>query len=268
MRRGRFDARLRSVAARALIVAVLCAGLPNTLVAGGAPIVAAASDLKFALDEIAAEFGKQTGQGVNVVYGASGNLTRQLTEGAPYELFLSADEGFIYRLADAGLVRDRGVLYAVGRLVIFAPRGSPLTVDPELNGLRDLVARGALTRFAIANPQHAPYGRAAEAALRAKGLWQSVEPRLVLGESVAQAAQFATMGDAVGGLLAHSLVLAPPLRAKGTYALLPEALHPPLRQRMVLTLGAGAVAERFFAFLQQPPARAILAKYGFSLPHD
>ena len=99
-------------------------------------------------------------------------------------------------------------------------------------------------------------------------LWLSVQARLVFGENVAQAAQFATTGDAVGGLLAHSLVLAPPLQAKGTYALLPEALHPPLRQRMVLTRRAGAVAQRFFAFLQQPGTRAILARYGFSVPQN
>jgi molybdate transport system substrate-binding protein len=150
--------------------------------------------------------------------------------------------------------------------VIFAPTGSPLAVDEHLNGLRDLLTRGGVTRLAIANPEHAPYGRAAEAALRAKGLWEAVQPRLVLGENISQAAQFATTGNAVGGLLAYSLVLAPPLREKGTFALLPEALHPPLRQRMVLTKRAGAIAQRFYDFLQQPAARTILKTFGFALP--
>jgi molybdate transport system substrate-binding protein len=230
------------------------------------PIVAAASDLKFVLEAVASDFTAQTGERVELVFGSSGNLTRQLTDGAPYELFLSADEGFIDKLADAGIARDRGVLYGIGRLVIFAPRGSPLRVDEQLNGLRDLLARGDVTRFAIANPEHAPYGRAAEAVLRAKGLWDAIQPRLVLGENVTQATQFAATGDAVGGLIAYALVLAPPVRDKGTFALVPEALHPPLRQRMALTKRAGAIAERFYAFLQQPTARTILTKYGFARP--
>jgi molybdate transport system substrate-binding protein len=246
-----------------LLLALACGVIPAGLRAERPPVIAAASDLKFALEDVAAEFTRKTGERVELVFGSSGNLTRQLLDGAPYELFLSADEGFIFKLADAGVTRDRGVLYGIGRLVIFAPRGSPLTVDPQLNGLRDLLAHGGVTRFAIANPQHAPYGRAAEAALRAKGLWDAIQPRLVLGENIAQAAQFATTGDAVGGLLSHSLVLAAPMRGKGTYEVLPETLHPPLRQRMALTTKAGAVAERFYDFIQQPDARTILTRYGF-----
>ena len=138
------------------------------------PVVAAASDLKFALEEVAKAFTKDTGTRVELVFGSSGTLTRQLTDGAPFELFMSADEAFVFKLADAGLTRDRGALYAVGRLVLFAPHGSLLKVDEELNGLRTLVASGGLKRFAIANPAHAPYGRAAEAVLRAKGLWLSL----------------------------------------------------------------------------------------------
>jgi molybdate transport system substrate-binding protein len=233
-----------------------------------APVVAAASDLKFALDSIAQQFTADSRAHVDVVFGSSGILTRQVMDGAPFELLLSADEAFVERLADAGLTRDRGVLYAVGRIVIFAPHGSPLTVDDRLDGLRSLLARGGVTRFAIANPEHAPYGRAAEAALRAKGLWESLQPAVVLGENIAQAAQFATTGHAVGGLLAYSLVLAPPLSERGTYALLPESLHPPLRQRMVLLKQAGETAERFYRYLQQPRAREILRRYGFAVPNN
>ena len=268
MRPARLNPRTGWPGVRLLLVALACGAVPATLVAQHPPAIAAASDLKFALEEVAAAFTRQTGARVELVFGSSGNLTRQLLDGAPYELFLSADEAFVDKLADAGVMRDRGVLYGIGRLVIFAPGGSPLTVDAELNGLRDLLARGAVTRFAIANPQHAPYGRAAEAALRATGLWESIQPRLVLGENINQAAQFATSGDAVGGLLAYSLVLAPAMRGKGTYALLPEALHPPLRQRMVLTKRAAGVARRFYAFLQQPAARTILTQYGFALPQN
>lgn len=232
------------------------------------PAVAAAANLKFALEKIGRQFAAQQGEGVSLIFGSSGNLTRQILDGAPFELFLSADEAFVTKLADARLTRDRGVLYALGRLVIFAPEGSPLETDAELEGLRALLARGGSHRFAIANPEHAPYGRAAEAVLRAKGLWAPLQPSLVLGENIAQAAQFATTGNAVGGLLAYSTVLAPPLAGKGTYALLPEADQPPLRQRMVLLERAGPVAERFYRYLQASEARDVLRRYGFALPGD
>ncbi len=230
------------------------------------PTVAAASDLQFALEAISRAFTADTGERVALVFGSSGNLTRQVMNGAPFELFLSADEAFVEKLADGGFARDRGTLYAIGRIVIFAPRGSPLAVDERLEGLRALLARNSKVRFAIANPEHAPYGRAAEAALRAQGLWETVQPALVLGESISQAAQFARTGGAAGGILAYSLVLAPPFSNQGTYALLPETLHRPLRQRMVLLKRAGATAERFYHYLQRPEARQLFTRYGFALP--
>jgi molybdate transport system substrate-binding protein len=232
------------------------------------PTVAAASDLQFALEAVARRFTTETGERVALVFGSSGNLARQITEGAPFELFLSADESFVAKLAGAGLTRDAGALYAVGRIVLFAPAGSPLAVDESLAGLGRLVAAGGVKRFAIANPEHAPYGRAAEAALRARNLWQALQPALVLGENVSQAAQFAVAGDAVGGILAYSLVLAPPLRDRGVFALLPESLHAPLRQRMVLLKRAGATAERFYQYLRQPAARETLRQFGFAAPAE
>jgi molybdate transport system substrate-binding protein len=231
-----------------------------------APVVAAASDLKFALDEVASRFAAERHERVELVFGSSGLLARQIQDGAPFELFLSADEDFVNQLSDAGLARDRGVLYGLGRIVLFAPRGSPLAVDPELRGLRALLARGAVTKFTIANPIHAPYGRAAEAVLRKRALWEPLQPSLVLGDNVAQAAQFATTGNAVGGILAYSLVLAPPLRDQGRYALISDSDHPPLRQRMVLLKRASPTAEHFYQYLQTPAARAILRRFGFSLP--
>jgi len=229
-------------------------------------VVAAASDLNFVLNDIAAAFTRETGERVDLVFGSSGTLTRQMLDGAPFELFLSADEAFIDTLTTAGLTRDRGELYAVGRLVLFAPTGSPLDPRQGLDGLARLVAAGRVSRFAIANPAHAPYGRAAEAALRGHGLWAALEPHLVLGENVSQAAQFATTGNAVGGIIAYSLALAPNLTGRGTYALIPAAAHAPLRQRMVRLTRASPVAERFYAFLQTAPARATFEKFGFTLP--
>jgi molybdate transport system substrate-binding protein len=249
------------------VLAAASVGCASEVAAQRAPTIAAASDLRFALESIARDFTTQSGDRVELIFGSSGNLTRQLIDGAPFELFLSADEAFVDKLADAGLTRDRGVLYAVGRLVIFAPHGSPLAVDERLDGLRALLSKGGVGRFAIANPEHAPYGRAAAAALRTQGLWERLQPALVLGENITQAAQFAKTGNAVGGILAYSLVVAPPLSEQGTYALLPESLHPPLRQRMVLLKRTSATAERFYQYLQQPAARDILRRYGFAVPN-
>ncbi|MCA1586692.1 MAG: molybdate ABC transporter substrate-binding protein [Acidobacteria bacterium] len=245
--------------------------LLSVLVAGGerapaSPSVAAASDLSFALKEIADRFAQQTGERVELVFGSSGTLTRQLQDGAPFELFLSADESFVKQLATAGLTRDEGVLYAVGRIVLFAPTGSPLVAADGLDGVARLVATGRLTRFAIANPAHAPYGRAAEDALRRRGLWEKLQPALVLGDNVSQAAQFATSGNAVGGIIAYSLALSPALANRGTFMLIPETNHAPLRQRMVLLKRAGPVAERFYRYLQQAEARTTLQRFGFALP--
>jgi molybdate transport system substrate-binding protein len=251
-----------------VIVAAVLLGCTVNVAAQRAPSVAAASDLRFALEAIAANFTKQSRERVELVFGSSGTLTRQLLDGAPFELFLSADEALVDKLVQAGLTRDRGALYAIGRLVIFAPHGSPLAVDEDLNGLRTLLAKGAVGRFAIANPEHAPYGFAAEAALRKQGLWDGLKPALVLGENIGQAAQFATTGNAVGGILAYSLVVSGPLREQGRYALVTESLHPPLRQRMVLLKQASATVDRFYQYLQQPAARNVLRQYGFVVPSN
>jgi molybdate transport system substrate-binding protein len=181
-------------------------------------------------------------------------------------MFLAADEEFPNQLSAAGLTRDAGAVYAVGRLVLFAPKGSPLGVDERLEGLGRLVKAGRVGRFAIANPELAPYGRAAEAVLRKRGLLDAIRPRLVLGDTIAQAAQFATTGNAVGGLIAYSLVLGTGIADRGTYAVIPHTDHPPLRQRMVLLKRAGPLAQRFYDYVQGPAARAILQKHGFAVP--
>ncbi|WP_291993354.1 molybdate ABC transporter substrate-binding protein [Candidatus Accumulibacter sp. ACC003] len=228
--------------------------------------VAAAADLKFALAEIAANYEKKTGRKVIVSFGSSGNFARQIPQGAPFEIFMSADEEYIFRLAEQGLLRDDGHLYAIGRIALLAARGSSLAVDGELRGLAAALADGRLQRLAIANPQHAPYGRAARAALEHAGLWQALQGKLVVGENVAQAAQFALSGSAQGGIVAWSLVKAPELARLGVAVLIPASWHPPLRQRMALTRRAGSDASDFYAYLQQAAARAIFERYGFALP--
>jgi molybdate transport system substrate-binding protein len=231
-----------------------------------APKIAAAASLNFALTEIAERFAAAQGAKVELVFGASGALTRQIQDGAPFEMFLAADEEFPQKLTAAGLTRGAGAVYAVGRLVVFAPRGSPLAVDARLDGLARMVKDGRIGRFAIANPEVAPYGRAAEAVLRRRGLLEAVRPHLVLGDSISQAAQFATTGNTIGGLLAYSLVLAPGFADRGRYALVPDEDYPPLRQRMVLLERAGPVAARFFDFVRGDTARAILRRHGFTVP--
>ena len=254
------------VAGRAFAFALLAWTAASAAAAQRAPTIAAAANLNFALTEIAKQFEQTRGARVELVFGASGTLTRQIQDGAPFEMFLAADEEFPNRLSAAGLTRDAGEVYAVGRLVIFAPKASPLTVDERLDGLARLVKTGKISRFAIANPEVAPYGRAAEAVLRKHGLWDALRSNLVLGDSITQAAQFAITGNAVGGLIAYSLVLSPGFADRGSYAVIPDADYPPLRQRMVLLKRAGAVAAQFYAYLRGESARAILRKHGFAVP--
>lgn len=249
-----------------LMLLVAMALLPAHAFAADEPAIAAASDLKFAMAEIADAFRRDTGLTVRIAIGASGNFTQQIENGAPFELFLSADEAYVERLAAKGRARDAGVLYAVGRLVLFVPKGSPLKADATLADLKAALADGRLKRFAIANPEHAPYGRAARDALQRAGLWDAIIPRLVLGENAAQAMQFAASGASQGGIVPHALALAPDVATLGTAVALPEAWHRPLRQRMVLLQGAGATAQALYDYLQQPAAKAILARYGFELP--
>jgi molybdate transport system substrate-binding protein len=253
-------------ACRFLSIVLAWAAFAASMPAQKPPAIAAAANLNFALTEIAEQFARDGGSHVELVFGASGTLTRQIQDGAPFELFLAADEEFPNHLAAAGLTRDAGVVYAIGRLVVFAPTGSPLAVDERLDGLARLAKAGGVTRFAIANPDVAPYGKAAEAVLRKRGLWDVIRPRLVLGDTIAQAAQFATTGNAVGGLIAYSLVLAPGFSDRGTYAIVPDADHPPLRQRMILLKRASPAAARFYTYLQGEAARAIFRKHGYAVP--
>lgn len=228
--------------------------------------IAAAANLQVALTDIADEFTRVTGDRVELVFGSSGLLTRQIQEGAPFEMFLAADEESVARLNDAGLTRDAGVPYAIGRIAFFAPRAGPFRPADGFEGLKRLTAAGPLPPFAIANPEHAPYGRAAEEALRAHGLWDVMRPSLVLGENVAQAARFATTGDAIGGIIAYPLVLTPALQERVEYALIDQTDHAPITQRMALLKNAGALAQRFYEYLQTDATRAALERHGFASP--
>ncbi len=245
---------------------------PDMTRADEAPIIAAASDLQFALSDIADNFTATTGQRVRLNFGSSGNFRRQIALGAPFELYLSADEDYVYTLHREGHTRDRGDLYAIGRVAIIAPKNNnkdnSAIIDASLTGLSQQLANNTLGRFAIANPEHAPYGVAAKQVLQSLGLWTAIEPRLILGENVSQAAQFALSGNTAGGIVAYSLALAPPLRERSQHALIPAQYHEPLRQRMVLLKNAGETACVFYDYLQQDAARQVFNRYGFILPDE
>ncbi|MCC6008182.1 MAG: molybdate ABC transporter substrate-binding protein, partial [Rhodobacteraceae bacterium] len=180
--------------ARRYLVAAISSLILTAASAGArddAPVVAAASDLQFAVAEIAEAFAAETGMRVRLSMGSTGNFARQIREGAPFQIFMAADEQFIFDLARDGFTRDEGDLYAIGRIVVTVPPNSTLAPDGSLESLRQALAEGRITRFAIANPDHAPYGMRAREALQHAGLWEDIQPFLVLGENVSQAAQFA-----------------------------------------------------------------------------
>jgi molybdate transport system substrate-binding protein len=227
-----------------------------------APVrIAAASDLSFALAELAQQY-QSGGRRIQLSLGSSGQFAQQIRHGLPVDIYMSADEAFVFQLADAGLTRDRGALYALGRIAAVVAAASPLTLDPALQGLR--AAGSGISSFAIANPEHAPYGRASREALERLGLWQWAKPKLVLGENIAQATQFVTSGAAQAGITALSLARAPEVSRLVRHVVLPDSLHAPLRQRMVLMKSARAQAGDFYDFLQTAAARAVLRRYGFS----
>lgn len=258
---------LRGLAAPWLAAAGLAPWLagaqaPSTAVA----TVAAAADLKFALEEVAHQYQTATGQSLKLVFGSSGQFYAQILQGAPFHLFMSADEDFVFKLAEAGKTVDRGRIYGHGRIGLLVPNGSPLKADGELRDLAAALRDGRLQRLAIANPQHAPYGMRAREALQHAGLWPAIEPRLVLGENISQAAQFATSGSAQAGIVAQSLALAPAVARRAEFALIPEAWHRRLAQRMVLIKGAPPAARAFHDHLATPQAQAIMRRYGFEMP--
>jgi molybdate transport system substrate-binding protein len=252
------------------LAAPLPALAPGRAVAQAPATVAAAANVKPAIEELAAQFERAGGGALRRVFGSSGNFVAQILQGAPFHLFVSADEETVFRVAEAGRTlggaADRGRVYALGRLALLAPHGSPLPVDAELRGLGAALRDGRVSRLAIANPEHAPYGQRAREALQHAGLWDLARPRLVIAENVSQAVQFALSGSAQGGLVAHSLTLVPAVAAAGTAALVPAAFHAPLTQRLALLQGAPAAARAFHDFVLAPAAHAVWRRHGYTPP--
>ena len=246
-----------------IFVCLFAAG--QTARAGEKITIAAAADLKFALDEIVVLFSKaRPADRVETIYGSSGKFQTQIRQGAPFDLYFSADIAYPRALRAEGFAASEVQPYAVGRIVLWSP-----SRDAAKMTLADL-ADPAIRKIAIANPKHAPYGKRAEEALRAAGMWEKVEARLVYGENVAQAAQFVQTGNAQAGIVALSLALSPELAKQGSYALIPDKLHQPLEQGFIVTKRAAGnpLAREFARFMADREARAVMARYGFVLPGE
>lgn len=250
--------------------AVLAAALVSNLrAADPAPAaeltVAAAADLKFAFVDLVKKFNEQNPTiKVQAVFGSSGNFFSQIQNGAPFDLFFSADVDYPKKLAEAGLAVDEVFLYSVGQLVLWTPKGSPL--DVEKNGIAALL-NPAVHKIAIANPEHAPYGRAAVAALKSLNVYDQIQPKLVLGSNIAQTAQFVQSGAADIGVLALSLALAPEMK-EGAYWRVPLDAYPKIEQGGTILKSSKNVdaARAFRDFFLSPEGREILARFGFILP--
>ncbi len=229
--------------------------------------VAAAADLKFALDDLLADFHReQPDIHVEVSYGSSGNFFAQLSNKAPFDIFFSADVEYPRRLVEKGLAaKEDEFLYAVGHLVVWVPRESSLDLDRR--GIRALLDAG-VRKVAIANPRHAPYGRAAEAALKKLGVYDEIKSKIVQGDNVAQAAQFVETGAADAGVIALSLALSPPMRQKGRYWEVPLDAYPRLEQGGIILSWARdrQAAETLRDFVGGPEGKAVLNRFGFFLP--
>lgn len=227
--------------------------------------VAAAADLKYAMDEIISEYKKNShGDEIEVIYGSSGKFHTQIQQGAPYDLFFSADIAYPRELRQNGLAASEVTPYAFGRIVLWSA-----TTDAAKLTLQSLTDT-QFVRIAIANPKHAPYGKRAEEALRASGLWDKIESKLIYGDNIAHTAQFVQTENAQVGIIALSLAVNQELAKKGGYWLIPDNLHEPLEQGFIITKRAADsfLAKKFAAYMAGKDARAVMVRYGFVLPGE
>jgi len=237
--------------------------------AEGALSVAAAADLRFALDDIITAFEiAHPNTKVQTSYGSSGNFYSQMSQGAPFDIFFSADVFYPQKLIEAGLgVVDSKFSYAIGRLVIWVPITS--TIDPGKLGVKALKHK-SVRKIAIANPEHAPYGKAAMAAMQKLGVYDSIKDKLVFGENISQTAQFVESGSAEIGIIAMSLAISPTLKDKGRYWEVPVDSYPRLEQGGVILRRSAntALAQDFRAFVLGKAGKAVLRRYGFFMPGE
>ncbi len=250
-----------------LICCLLLASQLSGIAAAQELRVAAAADLQFVFQEVSVRFQKETGHAVKLTFGSSGNFFSQIQNGAPFDVFFSADVDYPARLEAAGLV-EPGTLsrYATGRIALWVRKGSPIDINQGVQTLADARVR----KIAIANPEHAPYGRAAVAALQHEKIYDKVRDRLVLGENIAQAAQFVESSNADFGILALSLVLAPPLKSEGRYYEIPASFYPAIDQAVVILKSSNQkdIARQFLSFLKHPEIAEFMRSNGLTVPES
>lgn len=251
-----------------ILIALLLSVVPSgaSLAAAEEITIAAASDLNFAFKDLVAEFEKATGTHVKLSLGSSGNFYSQIQNGAPFDLYFSADIGYPRKLEEAGLTVPGSLYrYAVGRIVIWTGSQSNISLTKGFDALRE----PGIKKIAIANPKHAPYGRAAVAAMEHFKVYDQIKDKLILGENISQAAQFIESGACDIGVIALSLALAPTMKARGTYWEVPAGAHPPLEQGAVILKSSTrqGAARQFLEFMKGVPGQEIMQRYGFTLPN-
>ncbi|MGH9773529.1 MAG: molybdate ABC transporter substrate-binding protein [Candidatus Acidiferrales bacterium] len=262
---------------RTLILALACFALSPAFAGHGSTgqtnvgrslRIAAAADLRYAFEELRVKFEKKTGIDIVLTYGSSGDFYSQLAEGAPFDLFFSADLEYAKKL-DAQQLTEPGSLdrYAIGRIVLWIPENSPIDVARlQMNALLDPSVR----KIAVANPEHAPYGRAAVAAIKHSGLYEKISDKFVFGENISQTAQFVESGNAQIGVIALSLAVAPAMQGKGAYWKIPGDFYEPIQQGAVIMKSSPnkASARAFLDFLQSADGKEAMRRYGFEIPGD
>lgn len=227
--------------------------------------VAAASDLQSAMEDITARFQKETGKTVKVIYGSSGNFLQQIQNGAPFDMFFSANQDYPKKLEADGLTEaDSFYKYATGKIVVWVPNDSKLDISSGLPSLTN----SAVKKVAIANPAHAPYGKAAVAAMKSEDVYEKLAGRLVMGENISQTASFAQTGSVDAGIIALSLALSPNLKDKGRYAEIPTKDYPPIEQACVILKSSQHkdTAKAFLSFIKSSGVAELFRAYGFSVP--
>jgi molybdate transport system substrate-binding protein len=245
-------------------VFILMITLTGDAVAAQEITVAAAADLQFAMQEVAARFQKQTGRTVKVIYGSSGNFFQQIQNGAPFDVFFSANLDYPKKLESAGLTAPGSYYqYAKGKIVIWVPNDSKIDLNLGLKALLDQNVK----KIAIANPLHAPYGQAAVSAMQKQGIYQTVKEKFVLGENISQTASFIMSGSADIGVVALALALSPNMKDKGRYSEIPADEYPPIDQACVILRSSKdkALAQQFLSYIKGAEVAQLLAAYGFDV---
>jgi molybdate transport system substrate-binding protein len=248
--------RLSLITVAVAFISQLCAAQEIT--------VAAASDLQFAMQDVAARFEKETGKTAKLIYGSSGNFFQQIQNGAPFDMFFSANLDYPKKLEAAGLIEPGSFYgYAKGKIVIWVPQQSKLDLSSGMQALLD----PSVKKIAVANPQHAPYGQAAVAAMQKENIYEKVKDKLVLGENISQTASFVVSGSADVGIVALSLALSPNMKDKGRYAEVPGDEYPPIEQACII-VGSSKnkeIARQFLSFVKTPAVADVLRSYGFDV---